>query len=78
MNKLSILVLFVATLADINVRLLADANLAKDLFDVATFHKYAQCQVIVAHIGQGVATIVLTCVEDAFVLQQVIDDLERV
>ena len=78
MYELSIFVLFVATLTDVNVRLLADANLAKDLFDVATLHKDAKSQIIVAHIGQGVATIVLACVEHALVLQQVIDDLERV
>ena len=78
MHQLPILVLLVATFADVDITLLTDSNLADDFAHVTAFHEDPESQVVVAHIGQGISTIVLTSMEHALMLQEMLDDLEGI
>mmetsp|Transcript_11179 Transcript_11179/g.18796 ORF Transcript_11179/g.18796 Transcript_11179/m.18796 type:complete len:258 (+) Transcript_11179:811-1584(+) len=62
--------------ADVDVGLLADADLEADLLDEPALHKHSERQVVVAHEGERVPAVVLARVEDQLVLEEEGEDLE--
>ena len=78
MDEFSIRIFLITAFADIDVTLLAYADLADDFLDVATLLEDSQRQIIVAHVSQGVPTVILSSVKHALMLEKVLDDFECV
>ena len=45
---------------------------------MAPLHKSTQCQVVVAHVSERVAAIVLACMHQALMFKQMVDDLKGI
>ena len=75
-DQLVVLILLIAALADVDITFLSDADLRDNFFDMASLHEDSQGQVVVAHVCERVAAVVLACVEHALMLEQVIHNFE--
>ena len=77
-HEFPVIILLIATLADINIGLFAHTNLAYDFFDMTTLHKNTKCQIVITHVCKCIATIVFASMKHTFMLQKVIHDFKRI
>ena len=75
-DQLVVLILLITTLADVDITFFSDSDLRDNFFDMPSLHKDSQGQVVVAHVCERVAAVVLSCVEHALMLEQVIHNFE--
>ena len=78
MDKLPILVFLVTAFANVDVALLANTNLTDNLLDMTSFHEHLQGQIVVAHVGEGVATVIFASVKHTLMFKKVIHYFEGI
>ena len=64
MHRFTLLIYFIPTLTNVDIGFFTHTDLAKDFFDVSSLHKDFNCEVVVALVGESVATVVFAGVED--------------
>ena len=70
--------LSLGVLTDVDVTLLTDSNLDAHLLNVPSLHEGLESQVVIAHVGKGIAVILLVEMHNHLVLKQELDHLEGV
>ena len=58
MDKLPIFVFLVTAFTNVDVALLAYTDLTDDFLYMTSFHEHLQGQIVVAHVGEGIAAVV--------------------
>ena len=69
-DVISIFILPIAAITDVDITLFTNSNLLDHSLDMASFHENLQSQIIVAHISKGVPIVIFSCMEYAFVLKK--------
>ena len=78
MDKLPILVFLVSAFANVDVALFADTNLTDNFLYMTSFHEHLQGQIVVAHIREGVATVVFSRVKYTLMFEKVVHYFEGI
>lgn len=78
MDKLPIFVFLVTAFTNVDVALLAYTDLTDDFLYMTSFHEHLQGQIVVAHVGEGIAAVVFASMKHTLMFKKVIHYFEGI